>query len=994
MPKTDVEATKYSNIHPELLPLDQLKNTNRKKLMAIYEALKAENVREQLDADYIDRLVHQTVELNYCLLPEDYTLVLQTIRKIKELPHGCISSINEGIRRITPNFNKKQIAIILRAYVALSSRSISTITELIKTFNKNIEDAELWQLRDVSSALASLRVQPAGDIDTFYNSTVALLQKHLKTLHADDIGVFLNAFSRQKVKHDEILHFVDLHANRIISEASYRNLALIANAFAKAEKHSTELIKAITGRMYVELEEFTPRNNEHGSIAVVDETTETSQPTKVPLNVIDVAITFNSLTKMDAYPDRLLNAYIPWLKHHINSETPTLSLVLLAHAYAQVGIQNEELFTKVAHFVIRRINNMNCQQLGVIALSFAKSGHKIPILFLRIADEVIYRGTVALKYERYEFDLQSLEHLLQAFSRINFKDQRFYAVMTTLLKRRLKISTEDELHGETIASMLTSMSRNNVNDFIPLITDAIVKRQGSTAYSTQALCRVVSAFSRMNIKHSKIIEYMLKQTKDRVNEFQIPLLINTLKALAKLKCYDLHLIKESLKRFSLYLAHLTTQDIANLLSALNDFGFRNVSFLQKIIMCIKHRMTEFKPSQLHLVFTRLATLRTSDADLYKELTKRLLDKKEHFNEVQLADICVGYIYVLVHFDYLQRVLKSQRSSETGCTKTQVDHQLADEHVGDIMNVDPTKGVFIDRSAEGVFPSGTPYSSMENLFPYGFNDSILDTMLSQLGTKLDVATIFKVQTVQYYLQYVRCDIYGSLSKKAMEVLHQCSAVKFSLAEYMLTSSSVHRELSHMLNLMGVCHMNEVQFGPYLIDIVPETGSNLKVAIEYDGPTHFYAETIMRTAKSILKHEILENAGWQVLHVAYQEWAQLVSPKQKLVYLNNLRQQYERELRIPTIPQVEPIQKRCFSSALNRKRRYLERINDEILKQHLEMPPEDGEDCNLVVEAESVSSTDKIEEEVCSKLMGGNKSILDLDNQGEEDPCLTKYDTDSK
>lgn len=1024
IPKASAGAEKYRGIHPGVVPLEELKDACRKDLIPIYEAIGEAEVRNKLSGDYIEALLQRTVCLNSCLLPEDYTLVFNSLRQVQKVPSGYTSQLNEGVRRLSANFTKKQIALLLRSYASLLSRSTGTITGLITTFNRNIDKAEIWQIKCVASSLATLGVKPTGVIEKFYNSAVAITQRHLKSLTANDLASLINSFTRQSVAHDEILHFVDIHAQRLIQEASNKNVALIVNAFARANRSSAQLVKAVTERMEKESRCFIERKSKSESPVVVQEPNTGAkeliplpyrdivsfdsrcsgvdvyngtapmvadkqesrilEPEEKTLNVIDVAIVFNSLTKLDGIPQKLLNQYIPWLQCHLNTGTPTLSLILLCHTYSRAGVISKVLFLLIARLMISRISALNCQQLGVLALSFSKAGMKIRILHYRIADEIIYRGTVALKFKRYEFDLQSIEHLMQAFSRINFKDYRLYTVLTTLLKKRLRTVGTDELNGETIASMLTSMVRRNVNSFVPLITEAITKLKDSTAYSTHALCRVLTAFSRLKVRHGSILELFSKEAKNRVNEFQIPVLANTLKALANLNCYNQPLIQESLKRYSLHLVHLSAQDIANVLCALNDYRYRNVSFLQKLIMCIKHRMPEFSTHQLHIILTRLAMLRTSDPHLYKELIRRIIARSDQFNEIQLADISVSYIYVLVHFDYLQRETKRQRETPQHDTLLLQHPQQGTTNVeGGIENAEVVSATPLRQQKLRVFM----HCPMTNVVPYGFDDSVLDAMLWQLGSKLDVATIFKVQTVHCYLEHVRPDIYCTLSAKAKDTLRKCSAVNFSLAEYMLTSSSAHKELSHLLNLMGVRHRNEVQFGPYLIDIVPATASNQLVAIEYDGPTHFYAETTMRTAKSILKHEILESAGWRVIHVPYQEWAQLVSSKQKLVYLAQLRNQYEGGLVTCRGPIIATVQKRSFSSALDRKRRHLNRINEEILRQHLEMPTGPGDYCQDPPELRTPSSTDIIAEEICAKLMEDNRSIRDLDSDEEgEQHCL--------
>ncbi|GBE60936.1 RAP, putative [Babesia ovata] len=1093
VPKSDAQANKYRAIHEALLPPQELQKATREQLMTVYGVLGVEDSRERLDQDYVQRLLERTVALGRALLPADYAKIFMTLRWVPTAASGFTSELNEGVRRLGANFSTREIALILRAYASLASRSLITITELVKTFNRHIGEADVWHVREVASALATLRVPVTGPVEIFYKRAVALVPKHIAGMPADDIGIFLNSFARQRVSQDELLHFADAHADRLISEASHRNVALIANSFARVERHSRRLLQAVEGRLHRELEKYwADKRSTETSMEVLQPyvgpslgrstspaldpvyeydtddvsvrdlehqlpTTPQAAATTVseaPLKLIDVAMIFNAFIKLEEDCTKLLNAFIPWLNNHIDSESPTLSLVLLCHAYSRAGINNRELFMRMAQVILQRVNTLNCQQLGLVAVSYAKAGQHVPLLFLRLADEVIYRGTVALKFKRYNFDFQSLEHLMQAFSRVGFKDQRLYVVLTTLLKRQLRAAGSEEINGEMIASMLTSMAPRRVEAFVPFITDAIVRTRDKTAYSTSALCRVLNAFVKLKVSHSKIMDSMLKEVKDRVNEFQIPVLINTLKALAKLKRYNLVLVKDSIKRCSLHLVHLTTHDITNMLSALNgmplcfptklraDFGFRNTSFLQKLAMCIKHRIADFDRNQLHMIFSRLAMLRTSDADLYRQLFPLLLKHQHDFSEVQLADISVSYIYVLVHFDYLQRELHLQKAArhESEYQLQSMQHREISQGPGhqpvslqkdDSEPVtDPSDSRLAEdysdnsvgmrangahRNAGEEHPSAlnpadggphAPYRMPDpatNVLPYGFTDGILDAMLSHLGSKLDVATVFKVQTVHLYLKHIRRDIYDKLSAKTLEVLRKCSAVRFALAEYMLTSSSAHKEVSHLLNLMGVFHRNEVQFGPYLIDIVPETGPARRVAIEYDGPAHFYAETTMRTAKSILKHEILNSAGWQVIHVPHQEWAQLggfqvgkdacntVSTKQKMIYLDRIRRLYE----VSPLPAARPLlttgpvvtQARHFSScvshsALEQKRRELLKVNEQILKQHLENPDAGSESFEEPRKPPPPSATERIVDEICNRLMEGSGDITDLDDGDAE------------
>ncbi len=63
----------------------------------------------------------------------------------------------------------------------------------------------------------------------------------------------------------------------------------------------------------------------------------------------------------------------------------------------------------------------------------------------------------------------------------------------------------------------------------------------------------------------------------------------------------------------------------------------------------------------------------------------------------------------------------------------------------------------------------------------------------------------------------------------------------------------------------------------------TGAARPVAIEVDGPSHFYVNTTKYTAYTKLKHRLLTRMGYKVLHVPYFEWRKLRGPKAREEYM---------------------------------------------------------------------------------------------------------------
>ena len=109
---------------------------------------------------------------------------------------------------------------------------------------------------------------------------------------------------------------------------------------------------------------------------------------------------------------------------------------------------------------------------------------------------------------------------------------------------------------------------------------------------------------------------------------------------------------------------------------------------------------------------------------------------------------------------------------------------------------------------------------------------------------------------------------------------------------ISSSPNNEELKEKLitditrKLQGTCF--ELTFSFFVGPLVDEkgripTGSDRPVAIEVDGPSHFYVNTTRYTAYTKLKHRLLTRMGYRVLHVPYFEWRKLRGIKERENYM---------------------------------------------------------------------------------------------------------------
>eukprot|EP00899_Mesostigma_viride_P016486 jgi/Mesvir1/24839/Mv22077-RA.1 len=99
----------------------------------------------------------------------------------------------------------------------------------------------------------------------------------------------------------------------------------------------------------------------------------------------------------------------------------------------------------------------------------------------------------------------------------------------------------------------------------------------------------------------------------------------------------------------------------------------------------------------------------------------------------------------------------------------------------------------------------------------------------------------------------------------------------------SSSDLHLEVSKVLQGMGIAHKNEVPFfhGLSYVDIL--VGG--KVAVEVDGPSHFYQDSGAITAVTLFKRRLLEKGGFRVVDIPYFDWDRLKGRLEQENYLHH-------------------------------------------------------------------------------------------------------------
>ncbi|CEL94482.1 unnamed protein product [Vitrella brassicaformis CCMP3155] len=128
---------------------------------------------------------------------------------------------------------------------------------------------------------------------------------------------------------------------------------------------------------------------------------------------------------------------------------------------------------------------------------------------------------------------------------------------------------------------------------------------------------------------------------------------------------------------------------------------------------------------------------------------------------------------------------------------------------------------------------------------------------------------QLQTVEMAVRLERPFVMAKLSQSARQYLLMIQQSAVEKLELTRVSSKQHYQVELALKDLELPYAMEVLHTPYEIDVVLRGKLGYKM-IEVDGPLHFVNDTHAYHIKTQLKHRLLAKLGWQVYHIAWDDW----------------------------------------------------------------------------------------------------------------------------
>ncbi|ANQ08075.1 RAP protein [Plasmodium coatneyi] len=96
-----------------------------------------------------------------------------------------------------------------------------------------------------------------------------------------------------------------------------------------------------------------------------------------------------------------------------------------------------------------------------------------------------------------------------------------------------------------------------------------------------------------------------------------------------------------------------------------------------------------------------------------------------------------------------------------------------------------------------------------------------------------------------------------------------------------TSMLHKEISDILTVIKIEHLNSISCGPFIVDIYHPHSNCI---IEVNAPFQYYLNSERLTALAEWRHKFLTRMGFRIIHISHKVWNSLPTEKQKVDYLS--------------------------------------------------------------------------------------------------------------
>ncbi|CRH02687.1 RAP protein, putative [Plasmodium relictum] len=781
------------------------------------------------------------------------------------------------------------------------------------TYKINAYDDEVTEINEENYTIQHINIKNKDNIKKNIEENNLLESQILKP---KDVSIILNSLVKLEYYDNETFNCLIPY---IINNASYfspQSLSNLVHSFSHIQINNALLLDKIVSESIMKIHKF--KNIEMSNLA-------------------------NSLIRLNRKDKTLFTYIIDEFLYRatigskfINYDFDILSLQQFAYSFSNIGLNDNKVYIILYKLLVKKINQINKKNKKYVNLI----------------------GKDEKEKENKKQKIKDTENNIDLIPNNNYNNLM-----------RTNINFENNFDFFSLATFINSYGKvkihhKNFSHFISYIIRK--KKKNNEILSNQSLSNIIYGLLKLEIKDKKIYKFLLKESIEKIDSLQLLQIVLLLYSFSKLKIYSYKFVKKSIQILSMNINDLSLSDLSLTCYSLSNFLYRDLIFLYKVNKIILLNNYEFNSKNVSQFFNSFTKLCFYHKPFYDFIFRKIQTFIHEFSEKELTNIVFSFIYYfhmkMLHFSSQQnsslnkKQISDMKTANEG-TSTELKNKISEIKTENIYHINEKSNNLVDKKIMGysnyinnnnnkisnydnenyMFETINKINNCSNTIEEFFKNelnlffNLIYILNEKYRQKMSLISVYQLQIVDLYLRAVFSN-YFHFPIYLKNFLFKCRSVKLKIDDYIVLSSKTHRNISKFLNLVGISHRSEVQFGPYQLDIVVDflqnknkiydfnwiedntndinynviyksgrlknesiikkenTHQNIviekllnkNILIEIDGISHFYKESFSRTLNSIIKDFILKKFGWYVIHIPYQEWNQCLNFKKKLLY----------------------------------------------------------------------------------------------------------------
>lgn len=406
-------------------------------------------------------------------------------------------------------------------------------------------------------------------------------------------------------------------------------------------------------------------------------------------------------------------------------------------------------------------------------------------------------------------------------------------------------------------------------------------------FSAKNLSLLSQGFSKLGINNSTLFSEIAEQTLEIIEDLDPQSLLGIGESFTQLNIKNTNLYNELFKESYKKIKTFTEKQLNIFLYMLSKQNFPNFKYIDAIVDNLKIE-TASKYFVADLIFS-LSKLGYNRKRTFERLSKRALKKIDCYSEKNLTKIVwassksKGLSEEL--FEKALQKLKSISEFKLPCTIPHILWSLTRLGRSDL--------AFFKKTCKQV-PSLLPKLnslhlsnlawalSIQGLFP-----DLIEDIITEIESRNHSLT-FKEYNQIYQAELALRLLFGRKANPKREEMF----LSLSKRLYPPKSSTLHKEISSLLQEMNYNPQDEVFESSFYLDIVLDQEN--KYAIEVDGKTHSEKH---RKLSDQFREKILTAQGWTIVHITSTDWDILKKQNPPPKLLKKRRTFYLKEFVLP-------------------------------------------------------------------------------------------------